>query len=66
MSNRKPLITVEQLIRELSFHDKDARVEFSGLDFMRVKSRGDDLVQIEFDQQVYRDSSGNVVVQNLE
>lgn len=61
----QPRITVGELIRELSLHDKDCIIDFSGLDYYRVKQRSPQIVQIEFDQQVYRDDQGNVVVENL-
>ncbi len=63
-------ITVDQLIRDLQIHDGDAIVDFSGLDFHRVKGRGFDqqgneIVQIEFEQVVFKNNEGNVVIQNL-
>lgn len=66
MQQRPPLLTVAQLKEHLSVFDDDALVDFSGLDFYRTKLRGEKLVNIEFNQQVYRNPQGDVVVQNLE
>jgi hypothetical protein len=61
-----PTITVGRLRRELQEYDDDTELSFGGLEFQRVKSRGNNLAQIEFNQLVYLDSSGRVVVQNPE
>ncbi len=66
MNKRSPLITVGQLKEHLKIYDDDYKIDFSGLDFYRIKQRDDKLIQIEFNQQVYRDAQGCVVVQNLE
>lgn len=64
--NKQPVLrTVEELIKELSLHSPKAEVDFSGLSFQRFQRHGDDLVICEFDQQVYRDSQGNVIIENL-
>lgn len=57
-------ITVRDLIEQLKGHEPEAIVHFGGLDFYRVKSRGEKLVQIEFNETVYKDDNGNVVVLN--
>ena len=61
-----PTITVGELLDQIKDLDRNARISFSGLDFKRVKPRGPDLFQIEFNQPVYLDDQGNVVVENLE
>jgi hypothetical protein len=61
-----PTITVGRLRQELKMFDDDTELSFGGLEFHRVKSRGDNLVQIEFNELVYLDASGRVVVQNPE
>ena len=66
MDNRPPLITVGELMKQLSVFSPNAEIDFSGLDFYRLKSRGTNLVQLEFNQQVYRDDKGNVSAHNLE
>lgn len=66
MKQRPPLLTVGDLKRMLSAFDDGDELDFSGLDFYRLKPRGQHLVQVEFAQQVYRTPSGDVVVQNLE
>lgn len=66
MKKHEPLITVGMLIDELSKYDKNMQVDFSNLDFNRVKQRSPTLVQIEFNQMVYRDDKGRVVVDNPE
>ncbi|MGO2354044.1 MAG: hypothetical protein ACTH58_04850 [Marinomonas foliarum] len=59
-----PTITVGELLDQLEGIDRNARISFSGLDFYRIKRRGPDILQIEFNQQVYLDESGRVVVEN--
>jgi len=56
-------ITVKELIEKLQKEDETLEISFGGLDFYRLKDRGGSL-QIEFNQTVYRDDSGNVVVEN--
>lgn len=57
-------ITVKHLIERLKIENPEAVIDFSGLDFLRVKSRGPLTVQVEFSQSVYKNEDGNVVVQN--
>lgn len=66
MEERPRLRTVGELRQELAVFDDDDEVDFSGLDFYRFKMRGEKLVQCEFNQPVYRDKKGRVVVQNPE
>jgi hypothetical protein len=66
MKKQEPLITVGTLIEQLSIFNKDSEIDFSGLDFYRLKQRGPNLIQVEFNQQVCRGDQGKVVVSNLE
>lgn len=66
MADRPPRLTVGELTRMLSSYPDHYEVEFSGLDFYRLKQRDETLVQVEFNQQVYRTPEGQVVVQNLD
>lgn len=59
-------ITVGRLMEELKIFDPDAEIHFGGLHFYRLKSRGDLIVQCEFDETVYRDSAGRLVVEDHE
>lgn len=61
-----PTITVGRLREALSIWKDDDLISFSGLTFQRVKGRGDHLAQVEFNELVYLDEQGRVVVQNLE
>jgi hypothetical protein len=67
--NKRSELTVKDLIDHLSIFDRDAIVVFGGsedgLIFYRTKRRGAKLIQIEFEQQVYRDDSGRLVVQEF-
>lgn len=56
-------ITVEQLIESLKLYNPDLPVSFGGLDFYRLKDRGGHL-QVEFNQSVYLDEDGKVIVEN--
>ena len=60
-----PTITVGQLRKALEPWEDTDLISFSGLTYSRVKGRGDALAQVEFNELVYLDESGNVVVQNL-
>ncbi len=58
-------ITVKELKQLLNAYSDDSVLYFGGLDFYRLKQRGDKLVQVEFNQTVYKDKkSGDVVVEN--
>lgn len=59
-------ITVGDLIRQLKNFPDDAEVYFGGLTFNRLKRRGGKCVHLEFNQQVYENEKGEVVVENLE
>lgn len=61
-----PSITVGELRRALEGYPDDYTLDFSGLDFYRLKQRGDTHVQVEFNQLVYRSPEGRVVVDNLD
>lgn len=64
--SRLPTITVGMLRDALAMYPDDHELSFSGLEFYRVKQRGPDLVQIEFNEHVHRDETGRVVVINPE
>jgi hypothetical protein len=66
MKKQEPLITVGMLMEKLAAFDESHKLDFSGLDFHRLKQRASDLIQVEFKQMVYRDESGNVVIENVE
>jgi hypothetical protein len=57
-------ITVGDLRRKLAAFPDDAELFFGGLTFYRLKSRGDLLVQLEFNESVYRDPDGTLVAQD--
>lgn len=64
MDNQEtPTISVAELRQELSHYPDHFRVSFSGLDFYRVKQRGPETIQIEFNQAVHRTGEGRVVVE---
>jgi len=67
MSSKKPeTITVGLLKEHLASYPDHYELDFGGLEFYRLKLRGPEHVQVEFNQQVYLDGTGRVVVQNLE
>ncbi len=66
MTKYKPWLTVGELIERLEAFDKDLLVDFSQLDFNRLKQRSPSVLQVEFAQMVYRDKNGDVQVDNLE
>ena len=54
------------LLNQLEGLPRETRISFGGLDFYRVKRRGPDLVQIEFNQSVYRTDEDLLVVEDHE
>lgn len=61
------VINVRLLKDLLEGYPDHYEIDFSGLEFNRLKQRGPELVQVEFMEQVFRDrKTGLVVVQNLE
>lgn len=58
-------ITVGELIERLGSFPSDATLYFSGLDVYRLKQRGEKLVQVEFNQPIHRDHSGQIIVENV-
>lgn len=66
MYKDEQLITVGDFLDSLSYYPRDTQLSFSGLDFYRLKWRGENLLQVEFNQLVYRNSEGHVVVENPE
>ncbi|AOM39198.1 hypothetical protein [Xenorhabdus hominickii] len=57
-------IDLDTLLQQLNKYPADTRVSFSGLDFLRVKQTGENIIQIEFAQSVYRTSEDVLVVQD--
>lgn len=66
MPNNYPEIAVGELKKLLAVYPDNYTIDFSGLEFYRLKQRGDTHVQMEFNQQVYRTPEGRVVVENLD
>ncbi len=67
-------ITVREMKAQLSMYPDDLVLYFGGLEFNHLKQRGDKLLQVEFEQNVYPfkgkivvnnlDKNGNIVVEN--
>ncbi len=59
-------MTVGELKAMLENVSDDTRIFFGcfNLAFYRLKFRGDKLLQIEFNQTVYDDGKGNVIIDN--
>lgn len=66
MEPYEPSITVGEFRKMLSNWPDDMWLDFSMLDFYRLKQRGPNLLQVEFNQHVYRDTSNKVVVEYFE
>ncbi len=58
-------ITVGEMKAQLSKHSDDLVLYFGGLEFNRLKRRDDQLLQVEFEQNVYP-FEGKIVVDNLD
>ncbi|TAL51651.1 MAG: hypothetical protein EPN89_03080 [Methylovulum sp.] len=61
-----PTITIAELKKELDAYPDHYQLSFSGLAFYRLKQRGDELVQIEFNPHVHLSEQGVVVVETPE
>lgn len=59
-------LTVGELRERLSHLPQDAELFLGGLRFNRLKMRGEKLVQLEFQEQVYRDAKGNLVAEDVD
>ena len=58
-------ITVGEMKEMLEGWPDDMELSFNGLEFYRLKQRGEKLLQVEFNQFVYKDKkTGNVMVDN--
>lgn len=66
MTKKGTVLTVGELKSQLSHYDDDIEIDFSGLDFYRLKIRGPKLVQVEFNQAVYLDQDDRVQIDNFE
>jgi hypothetical protein len=59
-------ITVRELVKQLRAFPADAELFFGGLRFNRLKSRGDLLVQLEFQEQIYREQDGTLIANDVD
>jgi hypothetical protein len=66
MTSKGKKITVGELKSQLELCNDNDELYFSGLDFYRLKRRGPDLVQVEFNQSVYLDNQDQVQIENHE
>lgn len=64
MTSKGIKITVGELKSQLDAFDNNHEIDFSGLDFYRLKLRGISLVQVEFNQTVYVDQNDKVQIDN--
>ncbi len=62
---KSPTITIGELKEHLAAYPDHYALDFSGLKFYRLKQRGEESVQLEFNQAVYLDKEGYVVIDNL-
>lgn len=66
MPKKIPTILAGDLKERLEPVPDDWEISFSGLEFSRFKVRGEKLIQIEFNEAVFLDDEGRVVVHNLD
>ena len=66
MKIQEPNITVGDLIDQLSIHNRSIELDFSGLDYYRLKQRSDTVMQVEFEQSVYRSKDGDIFIQHID
>lgn len=63
LEDRIPTIDLKTLRDAFKGLPDDARIGFSGLTFYRPKLRGQTMLNIEFNEHVYRDRNGTVVIE---
>lgn len=61
MKNYPHNTTVGELRRDLAAYSDDDELFLSGLSYYRLKHRGEGLVQLEFNEAVYRLNTGELV-----
>ncbi|TCL72352.1 hypothetical protein EDC14_100662 [Hydrogenispora ethanolica] len=65
MKNNEAGITIGELKKQLSFYDDDDELFMGGLTFYRLKRRGEKVVQLEFNEQIYRNSTGELIIEEF-
>lgn len=63
-SHDYPTITIGDLKEQLAIYPDHYDIDFCGLEFYRLKQRGDTSVQMEFNQVVYRTPEGTLVAED--
>lgn len=61
-----PTIKVGWLRQWLKGYPDDFDLSFGGLEFYRIKTRGENVAMVEFNQAVYLDEDGEVVIQSFD
>ena len=64
MPKTAPVITIGELRERLDGIPEHYTIDFGGLTFYRIKQRAPTHMQMEFNESVYLDESGRVVVEN--
>ncbi len=59
-----PTVPLKQLLDELSLYDKSMEVSFSGLTFKTTKPQSNKVIQVQFEETVYRNFQGDLVFEN--
>lgn len=62
--NNNSGITVGELKKQLGYYADEDELYMGGLTFYRLKRRGENLVQLEFNEVVYKDSNGTLIINN--
>lgn len=61
-----PTITIGELKEQLAIYPDHFDIDFCGLEFNRLKQRGENSIQLEFTQEVYRTPEGALVARDLD
>ena len=61
-----PEITVGEFLDQLKVYPLDATLSFTHLEFNRLKMRGENLVNVEFVQQILKDENGQLTIEEVE
>lgn len=60
------IITVGEFKRKLEAFDDQLELSFSGLEYHRIAQNGDKLVQVEFEEKVFKDKAGRIQIHREE
>lgn len=56
------IISVGEFKRLLDDYDDDLELSFSGLEYHRLKQKGDKHLEVEFEEKIFKDKTGHTKI----